>query len=157
MSAEGASRALAWFDEIAQSSSPLRHRARFEQASLLLRDRKFADALTLYDRILGSEPPPEVRHAALMEKADTLYALGSEDPAKFTEAAAVYAGLAGEPAAPADWRDQAACKRAAALAKAGQAEAALAAYREVLARPPGTGADPFWFYKAGLEAGRLLE
>jgi len=157
MSSEGASRALSWFDEIAQGSSPLRHRARFGQASLLLRDRKFADALTLYDRILAAEPTPEVRHAALMEKADTLYALGSDDPAKFSEAAAVYAGLAGELSAPADWRDQAACKRAAALAKSGQAEAALAAYREVLARPPGAGADPFWFYKAGLEAGRLLE
>ena len=157
MSAEGAGRALAWFDEIAQSNSPIRHRARFEQASLLLRDRKFADALTLYDRILAAEPPPEVRHAALMEKADTIFALGSEDPAKFPEAAAVYAGLAADLSAPADWRDQAACKRAAALAKAGQAEAALAAYRDVLARPPGTGADPFWFYKAGLEAGRLLE
>ncbi len=157
MSAEGAGRALAWFDEIAQGSSPLRHRARFEQASLLLRDGKFSDALTLYDRILAGEPPAEVRHAALMEKADTLFALGSDDPAKFSEAAAVYAGLAAETDAPADWRDQAACKRAAALAKAGQTEAALAAYREVLARPPGTAADHFWFYKAGLEAGRLLE
>ena len=157
MSAEGAGRALAWFDEIAQSDSPLRHRARFEQASLLLRDGKFADALTLYDRILAADPPPEVRHAALMEKADTLFALGSEDSAKLPEAAAVYAGVAADLAAPADWRDQAACKRAAALAKAGQTEAALAAYRDVLARPPGTGADPFWFYKAGLEAGRLLE
>ncbi len=157
MSAEGAGRALAWFDEIAQGSSPLRHRARFEQASLLLRDGKFSDALTLYDRILAGEPPPEVRHAALMEKADTLFALGSDDPAKFPEAAAVYAGLAAETDAPADWRDQAACKRAAALAKAGQTEAALAAYREVLGRPPGTAADHFWFYKAGLEAGRLLE
>lgn len=157
MSAEGAGRALAWFDEIAQSPSPLRHRARFEQASLLLRDRKFADALTLYDRILAGEPPPEVQHAALMEKADTLFALGSDDPAKFAAAAAVYAGLAADNSAPADWRDQAACKRAAALAKSGQTEAALAAYREVLARPPGTAADHFWFYKAGLEAGRLLE
>ena len=27
----------------------------------------------------------------------------------------------------------------------------------MLARPPGTAADHFWFYKAGLEAGRLLE
>ena len=157
MSTEGAGRALAWFDEIAQSNSPLRHRARFEQASLLLRDGKFTDAITLYDRILASDPPPEARNAALMEKADTLFALGSEDPSKFTEAAALYAGLAGETSAPADWRDQAACKRAAALAKAGQTEAALAAYREVLARPPGTAADHFWFYKAGLEAGRLLE
>ena len=157
MSAEGAGRALAWFDEIAQSPSPLRHRARFEQASLLLRDRKFADALTLYDRILSADPPDEVRHAALMEKGDTLFALGAEDPAKFGEAAALYAGLATELSAPADWRDQAACKRAAALAKTGQTEAALAAYRDVLARQPGTGADPFWFYKAGLEAGRLLE
>jgi thioredoxin-like negative regulator of GroEL len=157
MSTEGAGRALAWFDEIAQSQSPLRHRARFEQASLLLRDRKFTDAITLYDRILAANPPQEVKHAALMEKADTLFALGTDDPSKFTEAAAVYAGLASETSAPADWRDQAACKRAAALAKAGQTEAALAAYREVLARPPGTSADHFWFYKAGLEAGRLLE
>ena len=157
MSAEGAGRALAWFDQIAQSSSPLRHRARFEQASLFLRDRRLADALTLYDRTLGGDPPPEVRHAALMEKADTLFALGSSEPERFTEAAAVYAGLAADLDAPADWRDQAACKRAAALAKAGQTEAALAAYRDVLSRPPGTDADPFWFYKAGLEAGRLLE
>jgi len=157
MSAEGAGRALAWFDEIAASQSPLRHRARFEQASLLLRDRKFNDAITLYDRILDGDPSPEVRNAALMEKADTLFALGADDPSKFAEAAAVYAGLAAETSAPADWRDQAACKRAAALGKAGQTEAALAAYREVLARPPGAEADYFWFYKAGLEAGRLLE
>jgi len=157
MSAEGAGRALAWFDEIAQSNSPLRHRARFEQASLLLRDRRFVDALTLYDRILAGNPPPEIRHAALMEKADTLFALGSEESTRFTEAATVYAGLAADLAAPVDWRDQAACKRAAALAKAGQTEAALSAYREVLARPPEAETDPFWFYKAGLEAGRLLE
>lgn len=157
MSPEGAGRALAWFDEVAQGPTALRHRARFEQASLLLRDRKFPDALTLYDRILAGNPPAEVRHAALMEKADTLFALGSEDPARFTQAAALYATIAAETSAPADWRDQAACKRAAALAKGGQPEAALAAYREVLARPPGAAADPFWFYKAGLEAGRLLE
>lgn len=157
MSAEGAGRALAWFDQIAQSNSPLRYRARFEQASLLLRDRRLADALTLYDRILGGEPPHEVRLAALMEKGDTLFAWGGSEPGRFTEAAAVYAGLAADLSAPPDWRDQAACKRAAALAKAGQAGAALAAYRDVLSRPPGTDADPFWFYKAGLEAGRLLE
>ena len=157
MSSEGAGRALTWFDEVAQTTSPLRHRARFEQASLLLRDRRSTDALTLYDRLLAGDPPPEVRHAALMEKADTLYALGSEDSAQFSAAATVYAGLASDLSAPADWRDQAACKRAAALAKTGQTEAALAAYREVLDRSPGTGADPFWFYKAGLEAGRLLE
>lgn len=157
MSTEGAARALAWFDEIAQGKSPLRHRARFEQASLLLRDCKFAEALTLYDRILAGEPPPEVRYAALMEKADTLFALGTEETPRYAEAAAVYIGLAGGKDVPPDWRDQAACKRAAALARAGQTEAALAAYRDVLARPPGTDANQFWFYKAGLEAGRLLE
>lgn len=157
MSAEGAGRALAWFDEIAQGKSALRHRARFEQASLLLRDRKFADAITLYDRILSASPPAEVRHAALMEKADTLFALGGEDEARYAEAAAAYAGLANDPDVPADWRDQAACKRAAALARSGNTDAALAAYREVLARPAGTNADQFWFYKAGIEAGRLLE
>jgi predicted negative regulator of RcsB-dependent stress response len=157
MSTEGAGRALQWFDEIAQSNSPLRHRARFEQATLLLRERRFEDALTLYDGLLAGDPPAEVRLAALMEKGDTLVALGAEKPERFTEAATLYGGLATDLSAPADWRDQAACKRAAALARAGQTEAALTAYREVLARPPGTATDFFWFYKAGLEAGRLFE
>jgi len=157
MGAAGASRALQWFDEVAQSNSPLRHRARFEQATLLLRERRLDDALTLYDGLLAGDPPPEVRLAALMEKGDTLVALGAEKPEKFTAAAALYASLSADNSAPADWRDQAACKSAAALARAGQTEAALTAYREVLARPPGTAADFFWFYKAGTEAGRLLE
>ena len=157
MSGEAAARALAWFDAIAQGSSPLRHRARFEQASLLLRDRRFTDALTLYNRILSADLPPEAGHAALMEKGDTLFAMAADEPEKFTEAAAVYAGITADSSAPADWRDQAACKYAAALARTGQTEAALAAYREVLSRPPGTPADSFWFYKAGIEAGRLHE
>lgn len=157
MSAEGAGRALAGFEEIAQGNSPLRHRARFEQATLLLRERRFEDALKIYDGLLDGEPPAEVRHAARMEKGDTLVALGADQPAKFGEAAAVYEAIAEDASAPPDWRDQAACKRAAALARAGQTEAALAAYRDVLARPPGAKTDHFWFYKAGLEAGRLLE
>lgn len=158
MSAEGAGRAMAWFDEIAQGPSSIRHRARLEQASLLLRDRRFNDALALYDGMLATaDLPPEARYAALMEKGDTLFALGADNPAKFDEAAALYAELSAEKAAPADWRDQAACKQASALAKAGKTAAALAAYRDVLARPPGDNADHFWFYKAGLEAARLLE
>lgn len=157
MSPEGTGRALAWYDEIAQTSTPLRHRARFEQASLLLRDQHFADALTLYDRMLSSDPPSEVRQAALMEKGDTLFAMGAQDPAKLTEAAETYAKVSGDLTSPADWRDQAACKRAAALARAGRTPEALAAYRDVLSRPPGQSAEPFWFYKAGLEAARLLE
>jgi TolA-binding protein len=157
MSAEGNERALVWFDEIAQTTSSLRYRARFEQASLLIRARRFDDALTLYDRILAAKPPDEVRHAALMEKGDTLFALGADSPDKFREAAAVYASLSANINAPADWRDQAACKRATALTRTGRTDEALAVYREVLTRPPGTKADQFWFYKSGLEAARLLE
>ncbi len=157
MSTDGSGRAMAWFDEIAQGKSSLRHLARFEQASLLLRQRRFGDALTLYDRMLGADLPPEARYAALMEKGDTIFAMGAENAAKFDDAAALYATIAADKSAPADWRDQAACKRAAALAKAGKIPAALAAYRDVLARPPGDNADHFWFYKAGIEAARLLE
>ena len=157
MSADGTARAMAWFDELAQGPTSLRHRARFEQASILLRERRFKDALTLYDRILAADPPPEARLAALMEKGDTLFACGAEDPAKFDEAASLYATVAAQTDAPADWRDQAACKRAAALARAGKTAAALAVYREVLARPPEKAADAYWFHKAGLEAGHLLE
>lgn len=157
MSPDGAERALLWFGEIASGKSPLQHRARLEQASLLLRDQRLDDALILYDRILGSNPPSEVRNAALMEKGDTLLSLGVLEKAKFLEASTIYAILTADTSAPSDWRDQAAVKRAVSLARAGQPEAAMAAYREVLARPPGTEADRFWFYKAGLEAGQLLE
>ncbi len=157
MSSDATGRAMTWFDEIAQGTSDLRHRARFEQASILLRERRYKDALTLYDRMLAGDVPAEVRLAALMEKGDTLFASGAEDPAKFEEAANIYGIISAQADAPADWRDQAACKRAAALARAGKTAAALAIYREVLARPPGESADPFWFHKAGLEAGRLLE
>lgn len=157
MSSEGSTRAMSWFDSIAQGNSSLRHRARFEQASLLLRERKFNDALTLYDRIVSGEVPGEVRQAALMEKGDTLLAMGADDPALIVRAADTYALLAADTSAPPDWKDQAACKHASALARAGRTEEALAAYRDVLSRPPGTEADPFWFHKAGIETGRLLE
>ena len=157
MSSEGSGRALAWFDEIAQGNTSIRHRARFEQASLLLRDRRYDDAITLYDRILSANPPGDVRFAALMEKGDTLLALAQDKPEKLNEAIAIYATIAADTAAPADWRDQAACKQAAALSRAGQTESALAIYREILTRPPGITADHFWFYKAGLEAARILE
>jgi tetratricopeptide (TPR) repeat protein len=157
MSAEGSGRALAWFDEIAQGNTSIRHRARFEQASLLLRDRRYEDAITLYDRILSANPPREIRLAALMEKGDTLLTIAQEKPEKLAEATTIYASLANDAEASADWRDQAACKQASALARTGQTDAALAVYREILTRQPGAGADHFWFYKAGLEAARILE
>lgn len=157
MSEEATDRALVWLNELAQGQSSLRHLARFEQASLLLRRRKFDDALAIHDNILASETPPEVRHAALMERGDILFALGTTTPARLDEAAEAYAAIASDMDIPADWRDQAACKQAAALARRGQTEKALALYREILDRSPGEGSDQFWFLKAGLEAGRLLE
>ena len=157
MSDAAADRALVWFNELAQGQSSLRHRARFEQASLLLRRKKYEDALALYDSILSGDPPPEVRHAARMERADILFAMGAAQPGKFDEAASAYELVAADPTAPPDWRDQAACKRAAALARRGQTEKALALYREILDRSIAQGTDQFWFLKAGLEAARLLE
>ncbi len=157
MSEAAAGRALVWLNELAQGQTAMRHRARFEQASLLLRQRKFADALVVQDSILASDPPPEVRHAARMERGDILFALGATDPAKLDEAVAAYAELASDAVVPADWRDQAACKQAAALARRGQTEKALAIYREILDRSTTEGSDQFWFIKAGLEAARLLE
>lgn len=157
MSAAAADRALVWLNELAQGQSSLKHRARFEQASLLLRQKKFADALALHESTLAADPPDDVRHAAQMERADILFAMGTEHPEKLDEAEAAYGSVASDQTAPPDWRDQAACKRAAALAKRGQTEKALALYREILDRSPAEGADQFWFLKAGTDAARLLE
>lgn len=157
MSAVATDRALVWLNELAQGQSSLKHRARFEQASLLLRLKKFADALALHDSTLAADPPDEVKHAARMERADVLFAMGATQPEKFDEAAAAYEVIASDLSAPPDWRDQAVCKRAAALARRGQTDKALALYREVLDRPASQAADQFWLMKAGIEAGRLLE
>jgi predicted negative regulator of RcsB-dependent stress response len=157
MSDAAAGRALIWLNELAQGQSSLKHRARFEQASLLLRQKKFADALALHDASLAADPPADVRNAAQMERADILFAMGATQPAKFDEAAAAYERIAADEAAPPDWRDQAACKRAAALTRRGQTEKALALYREILDRSAIKGADQYWFLKAGMDAARLLE
>lgn len=157
MSDAAADRALVWFDELAQGQSRLRYRARLEQASLLLRQRKFSDALALQESILASDPPPEIRRTSAMERGDILFALSASDPATLEQAAAAYELVAADKDAPPDWRDQALCKRAAALAQLGQTDKALALYREILDRPPVENSDQFWFFKAGLDAGRLLE
>ncbi|MFM7374561.1 MAG: tetratricopeptide repeat protein [Chthoniobacterales bacterium] len=157
MSPVATERALVWLNELAQGQSSLKHRARFEQASLLLRQKKFADALALHDSTLAADPPDEVKHAAQMERADVLFAMGATQPEKFDEAASAYELIANDQSAPPDWCDQAVCKRAAALARRGQTDKALALYREVLERPASQGADQFWLMKAGIEAGRLLE
>jgi len=157
MSDAAAGRALVWLNELAQGQSSLKHRARFEQASLLLRQKKFADALALHDATLAADPPADVRNAAQMERADILFAMGSTQPEKFDEAAAAYERIAADQTAPPDWRDQAACKRAAALTRRGQTEKALALYREILDRSATKGADQYWFLKAGMDAARLLE
>jgi len=157
MSDAAADRALVWLDELAQGQSSLRYRARLEQASLLLRQRKFTDALALQESILASDPPPEIRRTATMERGDILFALGASDPATLERAAAAYELVASDKDAPPDWRDQALCKYAAAVAQLGQTDKALALYREILDRPPAESSDQFWFFKAGLDAGRLLE
>lgn len=157
MSDAATDRALVWFNELAQGQSSLKHRARFEQASLLLRQKKFADALALHESTMAADPPADVRHAAQMERADILFAMGTTQPEKLDEAAAAYDLIIADQTAPADWRDQAACKRAAALTRRGQTEKALALYRGIIDRSEGKGADQFWLLKAGMDAARLLE
>ncbi|MEY3480440.1 MAG: outer membrane protein assembly factor BamD [Verrucomicrobiota bacterium] len=157
MSDAAADRALIWLNELAQGQSSFKHRARFEQASLLLRQKKTADALALYDSTLAADPPDDVRQAARMERADILFAMSATEPGKLDEAAAAYELVINDQTAPPDWRDQAACKRGTALARRGQTEKALALYREILDRSPAQGADQYWFLKAGMDAARLLE
>ncbi len=157
MTPEGATEALTWFDEVANGSGPLRFRARFEQASLLLRAGRLQDALTIYDQLLAVSPPPEVRLAAMLEKGDTLFARASSSPADFVAAAELYQTIAADPAAPGALRAQALCKAAGALARAGRRDEAIAAYNSVLDSARSGTPDLFWFYKAGFEAARLLE
>ena len=157
MNREDMERALEIFDEVAKSGGPLAQRARLSQAMLLYALKRPKDALGVFDSILAGKPEAELRALTLAEKGDTLFALGGQDPASYRLAIAAWKEIASDPAAAKNWRYQALAKMGAANEKLGAKDAALDCYYSVLSRDQKGEPEYFWFYKAGFDAGRLLE
>jgi tetratricopeptide (TPR) repeat protein len=149
--------AIGIFEQVAKAGGTLSARARLAQANLLNALQRPKEALGVLDGILEIKPELELRYAVLIEKGDTFFSQGSQDPENYRSAIASWKQIAEDQAAPKIWSHQALCKMGAAYEKLGNLDAALDCYYGAFSQGQKGGPEYFWFYKAGFHAGRLLE
>ncbi|RYD66122.1 MAG: tetratricopeptide repeat protein, partial [Verrucomicrobiaceae bacterium] len=152
-------RALKYFVRVVDRHSQLEFYARQEQAIAQSRVGQDDQAIDLYDLILSTQSTagPELRHAALCGKGDSLRTLGKKDPAKLEAAISVFEQLAESPNVTPMWRNQALYKKAKALEELRRTAEALTTYYDVLERSTSADREHFWSGKAGFDAGTILE
>ncbi len=153
-------RALHFFEQVIKCDGKLKLYARQEQAILYHNLGRENEAVALYDVILSTQPAPdlELRQASLCAKADSLRALGANDPAKLKEALETFDQLAALPDALPEWRNQALYKKAKTLELLGRNDEALDTYYDILERSASHGdREFFWYYKAGFDAAHVFE
>jgi outer membrane protein assembly factor BamD (BamD/ComL family) len=152
-------RAIVLFDQVVRKNGPLRWAARNEQAVIERKLGKPKDALALYDEVLKSDAGLPDKREALCGKGDIFFEAGATDPNSYQRAIETYDQLASDKKEPIDWRNQALFKKGLCLEKKSDRAGALATFYEILedeARPDQRR-ELFWYYKAGFNAGRLLE
>jgi len=155
-SPEAPESAMLLFEEVASTLGPLAHRARLEQAGIQSARGKADEANVILDKILATNPTPDMKASALMEKGKNLYSIGDTDPLAYKSAIEMWKQIAMENPEPA-WRNQALARIGTAQEKSGDANAALASYYEVFKPSAEAPVEYFWFYKAGFAAALILE
>lgn len=156
-SATASDEAILLFEEVATGNGPLAAPARLEQASLIAAQGKPLEANVVLDKILSSNPPPDTRATALVEKGKNLYSLGDNDPANYRAAIEVWQQIAAAQSINPAWRNEALTRIGTALEKTGDLNAAVAIYYDVFKPSAQAPTEFFWFYKAGFAAARILE
>ena len=107
------------FEQVVKSGGPLSLKARLAQASLLNALKRPKEALGVLDKILDSNPDPNLRYAVIVEKGDTLFAQGTQDPENYKSAIAAWRQISSNSKAPKIWSHQALAKMGAAYEKLG--------------------------------------
>ena len=159
MAAQSLDRALVLFDRVVQLNGELKWAARNEQAVIERKLGKPQDALALYDEVLNGAARPGEKREAICGKGDIFFEMAATDPQNYQRAIEAYDKLAADRDAPAHWRNQALFKKGLCLGKKADRTAALASFYAVLdeGMRPDRPHEFFWFYKAGFNAGQLLE
>ena len=159
MAAQSLDRAIALFDRVVQLNGELKWAARNEEAAIERKLGKSQDALALYDEVLNGSGRPAEKREALCGKGDLLFETAATDSQNYQRAIEAYDALAADRDAPPHWRDQALFKKGLCLEKKADPSGALASFYQILEEGlrPGRPHELFWFYKAGFNAGRLLE
>ena len=152
-------RAIVLFDQVVRQNGALRWAARNEQAVIERKLGKPKDALALYDEVLKSDAGPSEKREALCGKGDIFFEMGTTDPNNYQRAIEIYDQLASDKDEPIHWRDQALFKKGLCLEKKSERANALATFYKILEEDarPDRRRELFWYYKAGFNAGRLLE
>jgi TolA-binding protein len=160
MAAQSLDRALVLFDRVVQLSGELKFAARNEQAVIERKLGKPQDALALYDEVLNAAASrPAEKREAMCGKGDIYFETAANDPQNYQRAIEAYDKLASDRQAPPHWRNQALFKKGLCLEKKADRNGALATFYSVLdeGTRPDRAHEFFWFYKAGFNAGQLLE
>ncbi len=157
MDPEALDQSIQYFEQAAGAGGEAEARARFEQALVVSARGQPDEALILLDRVIESSKDSELRAAAWMEKGDTYYSMGVNDPESYRKAVETWRSLSQEPNLGRSWVDQSRTKCGVAFQKLGDAEAALENYLSVLLDEEGRSPGDFWYFKAGFDAAALLE
>jgi outer membrane protein assembly factor BamD (BamD/ComL family) len=159
MTPQSLDRAIALFNRVVQMNGELKWPARNEQAAIERKLGKSQDALALYDEVLNGNARPADRREAMCGKGDVFFELAGNDPQNYQRAIEAYDKLAADRDAPAHWRNQALFKKGLCLEKRADRAGALASFYTVLDQEALSqrAREFFWFYKAGFNAGQLLE
>jgi tetratricopeptide (TPR) repeat protein len=152
-------RAIVLFDRVVQLNGEFKWGARNEEAVIERKLGKLQDALALYDEVLNGTARPAEKREAICGKGDIFFELAASDPQNYPRAIEAYDRLVTDRDAPAHWRNQALFKKGLCLEKKSDRAGALASFYTILEE--GTRSERprefFWFYKAGFNAGQLLE
>jgi TolA-binding protein len=159
MAAQSLDRALVLFDRVVQLNGELKWAARNEQAVIERKLGKPQDAVALYDEVLNGAARLGEKREAICGKGDIFFEMAATDPQNYQRAIEAYDKLAADRDAPAHWRNQALFKKGLCLGKKADRTAALASFYAVIdeGMRPDRPHEFFWFYKAGFNAGQLLE
>ncbi len=159
MAGQSLDRAIVLFDRVVQLNGELKWAARNEQAVIERKLGKSQDALVLYDEVLNGAARPAEKREAICGKGDIFFEIAATDPQNYLRAIEAYDKLASDKDAPLHWRNQALFKKGLCLEKKADRGAALASFYTVLdeGMRPDRPHEFFWFYKAGFNAGQLLE
>ena len=159
MTQQSLEQALVLFDRVVRLNAEYKWAARNEQAAIERKLGKPQDALVLYDEVLNGAARPGEKREALCGKGDIFFEMAANDPQSYQRAIDAYDRLAADRDASPHWRNQALFKKGLCLEKKADRNAALASFYTILEE--GTRTDRprefFWFYKAGFNAGQLLE
>src|SRR5262249_44085949 len=159
MAAQSLDRALVLFDRVVQRNGELKWAARNEQAIIERKLGKLQDALVLYDEVLNGAARPAQKREATCGRGDIFFEMAGTDPQNYQRAIEAYEKLAADREAPAHWRNQALFKKGLCLEKKADRAGALSSFYTVVdeGMRPDRPREFFWFYKAGFNAGQLLE